>query len=110
MKTAIAVAALVLVSLPAEAISRYNTDGISCEKAQSILDREGAAIFRYKSKRNPSLVLYDRYVAGSRFCQNLEYAEVSSFSTKDDASCQAYVCRMPNYDDAPFGGSFQSQH
>ena len=49
-----------LAATPAAAIARYQSEALDCGQAQAILEREGAAIFRYRSKRNPSLTLYDR--------------------------------------------------
>lgn len=52
----------------AEAISRYNSRSLSCAKARALVHRQGAVIFRYRSTRNPSLTLYDRFVAHGGHC------------------------------------------
>jgi len=91
----IALAATVL-SAPAHAISRYNSQGMRCGQVQSAVQREGAVILRYRSARNPSLPLYDRYVSGGRFCSVGEVAASASVPTRDDRSC--YVLKCSSYD------------
>ncbi|MDN2580710.1 hypothetical protein [Aquibium sp. ELW1220] len=88
----IALAATVLAA-PAHAISRYNSQGMSCNAVQAAVQREGAVILRYRSARNPSLPLYDRYVSGGRFCSVGEVAVGSSVPTRDDRSCYVLKCR-----------------
>lgn len=82
-----------LLAAPAHAISRYNSQGMSCGKVQAAVQREGAVILRYGSARNPSLTLYDRYVSGGRFCSVGEVAVGSSVPTRDDRSCYVLKCR-----------------
>ena len=60
---------------PAHAITRYNSTSMSCEEVRATIRRDGAAIMRYRSPRNPSLQLYGRYVRDDRFCQQEEAAE-----------------------------------
>lgn len=83
------------------AISRYDVGKMSCQKVQSILQREGAAILRYRSKRNPSLTLYDRYVRDSRFCNVGEWATWSSVPVAGGESCRVLKCEEidPFFDD-----------
>lgn len=88
----IALAATMLAA-PAHAISRYNSQGMSCGQVQAAVQREGAVILRYRSARNPGLQLYDRYVSGGRFCAVGEVAVGSSVPTRDDRSCYVLKCR-----------------
>ncbi len=91
--------ALVLMAAPAHAISRYNSLDMGCTAVQSAVAREGAAIFRYPSKRKPSLILYDRYVAHGGFCAVGEYAANAWIPTADREKCFVRTCKQINYDD-----------
>ena len=68
-------ATMLLVSLPANAISRYNSTGMSCDEVKGTIRQDGEAIMRYRSARNPSLQLYGRYVRNDLFCRQSERAE-----------------------------------
>ena len=59
---------LLMISVEALAQSRHDISSMSCERVQSILNSEGSAVLRYRSPRNPSLPLYDVYVASRRSC------------------------------------------
>jgi hypothetical protein len=90
---------LVLTSAEAYAISRYNSQGMTCGRVQAAIRNEGAVILRYSSKRNPSLPLYDRYVLHDGFCSYGEYAKYASVPTRDTPSCPVYKCEQRTYDD-----------
>lgn len=81
-----------LACLPAQAISRYNAHGMSCEQTRSTVASEGAVILRYPSVRNRQLTLYDRYVAHRGYCQMGEYARLVWIPTADSANCPVYKC------------------
>ena len=96
-------ASLVLAATPAEAISRYNSTSMSCQKARSIVSREGAVVFRYTSKRgNP---IYDRFVKHGRLCAWGESTFVKFVST-NSGQCALYACRSHSHDD----GLFRKKH
>ncbi len=100
-KTLFAVFALSLVASDAHAISRHDIAGMSCSHVQGIVRAEGAAILRYPSPRNPSLILYDRYVAHGGFCQLDEEAASAFVPTADTASCPVLKCQTRIFE--PFG-------
>ena len=104
MKTTIAIAAtLTLSSLlmagNAQAISRVDTLGKSCAAIKQTLAREGAAILRYPSKRDPSITLYDRYVSNRGACTFGEVTQRATVPARDTASCPVLKCYRPDYDD-----------
>ena len=78
--------------LPAQAISRYNSMQMSCGEAQSRIAEEGAVILRYRSARDPSLPLYDRYVAHGGFCVHGEFAKLEVVPTADTPQCRVLRC------------------
>ena len=91
--TILSVIVAATVTTPAAAISRYETARLSCDQAQSRIANEGAVILRYRSERNPSLPLYDRYVAHGGFCEPNEYAANAYVPTADTKSCFVLVCK-----------------
>lgn len=83
----------------AHAISRYESQSLTCGEAQSIVASEGAAILRYRSERNPGLPLYDRYVAHGGYCQSSEYAKNDWVPTADTPSCPVLSCEERDFED-----------
>ncbi len=83
---------------PALSIERHQIDHLACAQIQAILAREGAAILRYRSTRNPTLPVYDRYVASARFCAFGEYAAPASVPSKDRKSCPVRICAEIEFD------------
>ncbi len=77
---------------PALAISRYNSNGMSCAAVQNTIRREGAAIFRYPGRSGATL--YDRYVADERYCAGGEYAKSGTIPTRDSRNCPVRHCEM----------------
>lgn len=93
MKTLIVASMLAAVAAtPAAAISRYNTDGMSCGETQRAVRAEGAAILRYTSKRTPGMTLYDRFVRHGGYCQTNEIAVQGYVPTADRSSCPIKRC------------------
>lgn len=99
----ILLAALVLsvTAFEAQAISRYEIGNMSCGRVQGIVRADGAAILRYRSTNNPSLTLYDRYVAHGGYCQIDEEATADFVPTADTGSCLVLKCRPHVFE--PFG-------
>lgn len=93
---------LSLTAVQAHAISRYNISGMSCGHVRDIVRTEGAAILRYPSQRNPSLTLYDRYVAHGGYCQANEAAVSAWVPTADTDQCPVLKCQ-PRVFLHPFG-------
>lgn len=90
---------LSFMSADAYAISRYNSQGMTCGQVQASIRNEGAVILRYASRRNPSLPLYDRYVLHDGYCEYGEYAKYASVPTRDTASCPVSKCEQRTDDD-----------
>lgn len=76
---------------------RINIDGASCGEARQIVRDTGAAILRYSSRQSDR-ILYDRFVADSRFCQPSEIARPKTIFRREGA-CRLLTCQMPDYDD-----------
>ena len=98
MKRLAMVSLLVLAAFPAHAISRYNSMSMSCAAAQDRIAQEGAVILRYHSARQPTLLLYNRYVVDARFCALGEGTVVDTVPTRDNPQCVVLMCRDITYD------------
>jgi len=93
MRYVLAAVLLAATALPASAISRYNTQSMACDNVQMRVQREGAAILRYKSSRT-NMTLYDRYVAHDGYCDADEYARLEVVPAADTDRCRVLRC-MP---------------
>ena len=93
MRTAIIAAVLALAATSqASAISRYNTQGMSCGSVQAAVKSEGAVILRYASANTPNMTLYDRYVAHGGYCDPDQAVRAFGVPTSDSASCPVLKC------------------
>ena len=92
MRMILAALTMVMASSEAYAISRYQSTSMSCGQVRAALQREGAAILRWQSKRVAGLPLYNRYVANSRFCRSDERAVTATVPTRDDDACWVRKC------------------
>lgn len=92
-------AMLALSATSASAISRYTALDHSCGDIQSIIDQQGAAIFRYPSPRKNGLTLYDRYVRNDMFCASHQVTERVLIPSRDNNSCPVRHCITDDCDD-----------
>jgi hypothetical protein len=99
MKKILLALCITAVSFPALAIQRYNVQTMSCASVQNAVNRDGAAILRYRSQRNPSLPLYDRYVRNGIYCDPGEYAERAYVPTRDNKLCPVRKCAAVQFND-----------
>jgi hypothetical protein len=82
---------LSLLAVEAHAISRYSSTRMDCAAIKAALQSEGAAILQWRSRRDPSLPLYGRFVANRRYCQMEEVAEIAHVPAAD-GSCPVHRC------------------
>ncbi len=94
MKSMLLALCFSLIAAEAQAISRYNSTGMSCDEVRATVHSEGAVILRYRSTRDPSLPLYGRYVSDRRFCNFDEVAETAFVPAADTRSCLVRECRQ----------------
>ncbi|MBB3964021.1 hypothetical protein [Rhizobium metallidurans] len=93
MRKVLVFIAALIAATPTLAISRYNSQTISCDRARAAIHNEGAVILRYPSTRVRGMTLYDRYVRNSRMCDANEYAEWTTVPTKDNPKCRVLNCQ-----------------
>lgn len=91
--------AAVCAASPASAISRYNSQSLTCDQARQRVLNEGAVILRYPSTRVRGMTLYDRYVTRNAQCEPHEYAERAYVPTRDEPRCPVLNCQP--YDPLP---------
>jgi hypothetical protein len=93
--------AFVVAASPALAIARYNSESMSCQAAQNLVQREGAVILRYPSDQVRGLELFDRYVADTAYCDPDRYAKQEYIPTSDTKHCIVLACAQRS-DDGDF--------
>ena len=93
MRIFLVIIGLLLFCFPALAINKYNANTMSCAEVQAILKREGVAILRYPSKKNPGMILYDRYVRDGGQCEPGDIGKPAYVPTRDKKSCRVNVCK-----------------
>ncbi|MDF2369492.1 MAG: hypothetical protein P1V21_01740 [Rhizobiaceae bacterium] len=98
MKRIVLAICLLAVSMPAQAINRYDTSALTCQRIQAILQSEGSAILRYPSPRNSQLTLYDVYVMNPVFCQSGEHAISAFVPSSDNKRCRVRQCLQTESD------------
>lgn len=92
MKALLPALVLSLIAAEAQAISRYESEGMACARVQAIIAGEGAAILRFRSTRDPSIQRYGRYVVDRRYCSHNEQAETTYIPAADTNSCPVREC------------------
>ena len=97
MKSVLIALCLMLMSLEAHAISRYNSTSMSCGEIKATVRGEGAVILRWRG--NSGIQRYGRFVANSRFCSSGERAETSYVPSADRRSCAVRECKYYDPDD-----------
>ncbi|MEX0344048.1 MAG: hypothetical protein AB3N20_03930 [Rhizobiaceae bacterium] len=91
-KLLVTMCVITLTSTASHAISRHNSQSLSCDSIHAIIEAEGAAIMRYQSRRNPGLTLFDRYVRNGAFCDTEKYPVAASIPAADTDRCVVYRC------------------
>jgi hypothetical protein len=103
MSKFLTIAAVVLLGSSAvptlAATPRYSSLKYSCDAIQSLIDKHGAAIFRYPSPRKPQLTLYDRYVRNINFCMSYQMTESVFIPSADTDQCLVEHCITRDCDD-----------
>ena len=99
MRVSLALLALLVAIAPAGAISRKNAWSMSCAKAQDTVDAKGAVILNFRSKFNPTIPRFGRFVADQGFCAGTELAEVTYIPTADTKNCPLLECHLHDFDE-----------
>lgn len=81
-----------IATSPALAIERLVSTQTTCAQITAIIKRDGDAIVRYPSERTPGRLLFKRFVASDRQCDNLERTIPFRVPTRDTQSCQLTHC------------------
>lgn len=97
MKAVLIALSLLLVSFEAQAISRYNSTSMSCERIRATVRAEGAVILRWSGRSG--VPRYGRFVAHTGFCESGTRAETSYVPSSDRRSCPVRECKYWDPDD-----------
>ena len=97
MKSVLIALCLMLMSLEAHAISRYNSTSMSCGEIKATVRGEGAVILRWRG--NSGIQRYGRFVAHGGFCESGTRAETSYVPSADRRTCAVRECKFYDPDD-----------
>ena len=97
MKSVLIALCLMLMSLEAHAISRYNSTSMSCGEIKATVRGEGAVILRWRG--NSGIQRYGRFVAHGGFCESGTRAETSYVPSADRRTCAVRECKYYDPDD-----------
>lgn len=93
VRRGLAAAMLVLLTATqASALAQIQATGMSCAQVQASLQKNGQAVVHYRSARNPTLPLYDRYVANAGYCSVKQLPSTFSVPTRDNPKCRLMKC------------------
>ncbi len=99
MKSVLLALGLVMIVSDALAIQRYNSSRMSCDQVRAAINRDGAAIVRYRSARTGAQ-LYGRYVRNDAvFCASSELPEIVYITAADTRLCLVWECKYYDPDD-----------
>jgi hypothetical protein len=97
---------LALALCSTAAFARPNTTALSCADAQDLVAREGSIVLNTGAPG-----LFQRFVAGARFCGNSEAAAPAYVTTADAASCKiGFYCGNSSSDDKLVAKKFASNY
>jgi hypothetical protein len=82
---------IVVTASLAQADPAYTITRMSCAKVQATVQAQGSVVLHYRSKRNPGLPLYGRYVSDRRFCASGQIISFASVPAADK-SCIVRKC------------------
>ena len=82
---------MLMVAFAASADPAYTITNMSCAAVQAAVKANGSVILHYRSKRNPGLPLYGRYVSDRRFCASGQIVNFASVPAADK-SCNVRQC------------------
>lgn len=105
MRAVLAILLVLVTAFPSLAINRYQSTSLTCSQIKERIADQGAVILRYPGRMNPSLTVYDRFVAGRNQCSSHEVAERLGIPAADTKSCKVSRC-VPAPDRCDEPGSF----
>lgn len=93
MKILLIALPVMLVATSVNAIPKYTSTRISCERVQATIRQHGAVILTYPSLRQRGQMLYDTYVANRRFCRPGEIVARVTVPSADRPYCPVSTCK-----------------
>ncbi|MDL2399494.1 hypothetical protein [Rhizobium mayense] len=92
MKKIILLAAIGLFSTNAVAMSRHDSQSLTCSAVHDEMAKDGMVVLRHPSHAHPDMMMYDRYVTNSTACIGQGAMGTVSVPTKDDPNCKVKTC------------------
>ncbi|MDQ6437666.1 hypothetical protein RB623_26750 [Mesorhizobium sp. LHD-90] len=92
-RLALTAAAILLAVAPASAVSRYDTQRMSCAKVQAALRSDSPAILRFQSQQS-GVTLYNLYVGSGQDCRGTTIPRARTVPAAD-GPCTVLQCVTP---------------
>lgn len=92
MKKIILLAALGLFASNAMAMSRHNSQSMTCAEVHDEIARDGMMVLRYPSKQKPDMMMHNRAVTNSMSCVGQGSMGGTTVPTSDDPKCKVKTC------------------
>jgi hypothetical protein len=92
MKRTLCAVPLLLLASAADADPAYTVTNMTCKAVQAAVESSGSAILHYRSRSNPGLPLYSRYVSDASYCDSRTTIAYGSVPTADNKSCSVKKC------------------
>jgi hypothetical protein len=92
MKKIVLFAAVGLLASNAMAMSRYDSQSLTCASIHDRIAQDGAIVLRYPSKMHPDLMMYNRYVSNAMTCMGQGVMASATVPTSDDPNCKVKLC------------------
>jgi hypothetical protein len=92
MKKIILLATMTMVASNAMAMSRHESQSLTCSSIHEKIAEEGSIVLSYPSHRDPNFSMYNRYVANSMSCLGQGSMTSTTVPTSDDPNCKVRMC------------------
>ena len=100
MKKIILLAAIGMLASNAMAMSRHDSQSLTCSSVHEKVAQDGSLVLRYPSHHVKDMMMYSRVVSNSMTCIGQGAMVSTSVPTSDDPSCKIKTC-SPNTGKGP---------
>lgn len=104
MKTLFAVLPMLVIATSVQAVPKYTSTRMNCDRVQATVRQQGVVVLTYPSPRKGGRMLSDTYVASRRFCRPGEITDRVSVPSADRPHCPVLKCKPEEPRDGGDGG------
>jgi len=106
-KTLLATLPMLMLATSADALPKYTSTRMTCDRVQATVRQHGIVILTYPSANRSGRMLYDTYVASRRFCRPGEILQHVTVPSANRPYCPVRKCRPDDRRDNHDGGREQ---